>query len=93
MHIYCTKWVEAKAIKNINAKSTTKFIYENIITRFNFSYEIVSDWGTHSINETIGILLAEFMVVYKKSKLYYPQTNLWAESTNKTLVAILTKTC
>ena len=40
---YLTKWVEAKAVRRADAKSTTKFIYENIITHFGCPMEIVSD--------------------------------------------------
>ena len=50
---YMTKWAEAKAVRKANAYSTAKFIYENIITRFGFLIEIVTDQGTHFINQVI----------------------------------------
>ena len=54
-------------------------------------FEIVSDRGTHFINEIIENLLNEFMVIYKKFAPYHPQANGQAEPTNKTLCTVLTK--
>ncbi|RYA42775.1 DDE-type integrase/transposase/recombinase, partial [Enterobacter cloacae complex sp. GF14B] len=69
-----------------------KFLFENIITRFGCPFEIVSDNGTHFINEVIRELTTTFMISHHKSTPYYPQANGQAESTNKTLISILTKT-
>ncbi|MCO5569821.1 hypothetical protein L7F22_023535 [Adiantum nelumboides] len=88
---YLTKLVEAKATTKYDAKTTTQFLYENIFTRYDLPIEIVSDRGTHSINEVIEQLLDEFMVIHKKSAPYHPQANGQAESTNKILVTFLTK--
>ncbi|MCO5560185.1 hypothetical protein L7F22_013793 [Adiantum nelumboides] len=88
---YLTKWVEAKATTKNDAKKTAQFLYENIFTRYGLSIEIVSDRGTHFINEVIEQLLDEFMVIHRKSAPYHPQANGQAESTNKILVTILTK--
>ena len=44
---YVTKWVEAKATVKNDAHTTTKFLYENIFTRYGLPIEIVSDRGTH----------------------------------------------
>ena len=85
-----TKWAEAKAVRKIDAKSTTKFLYENIITRFSCPMEIVYDLGTHFINEVINELLQTFPIVHRKSTPYYPRGNAQVESTNKVLSAILT---
>ena len=90
---YLTKWVEAKVVRKFDAKSTTKFIYENIITRFGCPMEIVLYWGTHFINEVISELLKTFLVVHRRSTPYYPRGNGQAESTNKVLSSILTKIC
>ncbi|MCO5600156.1 hypothetical protein L7F22_054264 [Adiantum nelumboides] len=88
---YLTKWVEAKATAKNDAKMTAQFLYENIFTRYGLPIEIVSDRGTHFINEVIEFLLNGFMVIHRKSDPYHPQANGQAESTNKILVTILTK--
>ena len=40
---HCTKWVEAKALKDNMATSTSKFLYESIWCRFGCPIELVSD--------------------------------------------------
>ena len=89
---YVTKWAEARATRMADALATAQFLYENIITRFGCPLEIVSDRGLHFLNETIEVLTAKFLISHRKSTPYYPRANGQAESTNKILVAILTKT-
>ena len=88
---YLTKWVEAKATVKNDARTTAKFLYENVFTRYGLPIEIVSDQGVHFINEVIEFLLAEFMILHRRSAPYHPQANGQAESTNKTLCTALTK--
>ena len=88
---YLTKWVEAKATIKNDACTTAKFLYENIFTHYGLPIELVSDQGTHFINEVIEYLLQEFMVIHHKSAPYHPQANGQAESTNKVLCIALTK--
>ena len=88
---YCTKWAEAKALRDNTAASIAKFLYEHIWCRFGCPIEIVSDQGGHFINHVIRNLTAHYAVVHKKSTPYYPQANGLAESTNKTLQNILKK--
>ena len=52
---------------------------------------LVSDQGTHFLNEVIHILTHRHMIIHKKSIVYYPQANGQAESTNKILQQILKK--
>ena len=52
--------------------------------------EIISDQGTHFVNEVVEVLLNEFMVTHRRSAPYPPQANGQAESTNKVLCAALT---
>ena len=62
---YLTKWVEAKATVKNDARTTAKFLYENVFTRYGLPIEIVSDQGVHFINEVIEFLLAEFMILHR----------------------------
>ena len=88
---YLTKWVELKATVKNDARTTAKFLYEYVIVRFGIPIEIVSDQGVHFVNEVIEFLLAEFMVIHRRSAPYHPQANGQAESTNKTITTTLTK--
>ena len=88
---YLTKWVEAKATVKNDARTTAKFLYEYVFTRYGLPIEIVSDQGVHFINEVIEFLLEEFMVIHRRSAPYHPQANGQAESTNKILCTALTK--
>jgi hypothetical protein len=90
---YMTKWAEARAVRKADARSTARFIYEHVITRFGCPIELVTDRGTHFINEVITELLGKFMIIHRKSTPYYPRGNGQAESTNKILSGILTKIC
>ena len=88
---YLTKWVEAKATPKNTARTTAKFLFENIFTRYGLPLEIVSDQGVHFVNEVIKFLLADFLVTHKRLAPYHPQANGLVESTNKTLCTKLTK--
>ena len=63
---YTTKWVEVRALKDNIAASTAKFIFEEIITKFGCPIELVSDQGSHFLNETIQILTMTFMILHRK---------------------------
>jgi hypothetical protein len=54
---------------------TTKFIYENIITKFGCPTHFISDQGSHFINKIIEVLVAKFMIVHHTSTTYYAQGN------------------
>lgn len=82
---YLTRWVEAKATRKNDARTTVVFLFEYIFIRYGLPIEIVSDRGTHFINKVIEHLLNEFMVVHRKFAPYHPQGNGQAESTNKIL--------
>ena len=88
---YLTKWVETKATRHNDARTIANFLYQEVFTRYGLPIEIVSDRGTHFLNEVIEHLLDEFMVIHNKSTPYHPQANMQAESTNKTLYTIITK--
>jgi hypothetical protein len=89
---YLTKWPEAKPVRNADAKSTVKFIYEDIICRHGCPGEILTDRGTHFNNQLLHELLQKFEVPHRMSTPYHPQTNGLVERFNRTLIEALAKT-
>ena len=69
---YVTKWVEAERVPSCTKEVAAKFIYENIITRFGCPLTLISDQGTHLINQTIETLLKEFLIDHHRTSTYHP---------------------
>lgn len=88
---YFTKWPEAKALKEANAKEVAMFIYEDIICRHGCPKKILSDRGTHFNNQVIEKLVEKFQIKHKFSTPYHPKTNGLVERFNKTLCEALAK--
>ena len=86
---YCTKSVEAKALRDNTTASTAKFVYEHLWCPDGCPIELVSDQGGHFLNHIIRELTTHYVVVHKKSTPYYPQANGQTESTNKIVQMIL----
>ena len=63
---YVTKWAEAEPFDTCSSEVATKFIYENIITRFRCPLKLISDQGSHFINKTI-----DFKPTYHQNPLNY----------------------
>ncbi|XP_016177970.1 uncharacterized protein LOC107620303 [Arachis ipaensis] len=86
-----TKWVEAVVVREANAEAVVRFIKENIICRFGLPSVLVSDNGTHFVNQRVWGVLEQYQIKHHKSSPYYPQGNGQAEATDKSLLKILTK--
>jgi hypothetical protein len=70
------KWVEAKkALRDNTASSTAKFLYEYIWCRYGCPIELVSDQGAHFVNEVVRGLTQHYVVVHRRSMVYYPLGN------------------
>ncbi|XP_058759839.1 uncharacterized protein LOC131633136 [Vicia villosa] len=50
---YVSKWVEAIATPKADAKTVLKFLNRNIFTRFRMPRVIISDGGSHFVNEQV----------------------------------------
>ena len=90
---YLTKWVEARALPDNSAISTTKILYEQIITRYGIPLQLTSDRGGHFVNHVIRVLTTDFKIYYSLLSPYYPRANGQAEATNKILVGVIYKSC
>ena len=90
---YVTKWEEAEPVDTCSSEVATKFIYENIITRFGCPLTLISDQGSHFINKTIKNLIDQFHINHRQSTAYHPQSNSAIEAFNKKLTKGLTKIC
>ena len=89
---YLTKWAEAKAVKTDTAVHAATFMYENIISRFGCPKILVSDRGSHFLNELFEEMTTKFRINHRKTTPYHPQTNGQTERVNGILVSILRKT-
>jgi transposase InsO family protein len=88
---YATKWVEAVPTARNDAKTSKKFLFKNIVTRFGCPLEIVSDRGFHFLNETIQELTRIFFIKHRKTTPYNPKANGLTERENGIMVNILNK--
>ena len=89
---YLTKWAEAKGVKTDTAIHAATFMYENIISRFRCPKILVSNRGTHFVNELFEEMTSNFRINHRKTTPYHPQTNGQTERVNGILVSIFRKT-
>ena len=90
---YLTRWEEVALVRECIVAMTAKFLFENVVTRFGFPRILLSDQGSHFVNETIKELTEVFQIHHSKRKLYHPQANGIVEAFNKILKHALIKVC
>ncbi|XP_031106312.1 uncharacterized protein LOC116010960 [Ipomoea triloba] len=88
---YVSKWVEAKALRNNDARSVTRFL-KRLFTRFGVPRIVISDRGTHFRNVPMRRLLQRQGIQHRGGVPYHPQTTGQAENANRDIKAILEKT-
>jgi hypothetical protein len=88
---YSTKWVEAKATRKNDAETSASFLFEEIMMRFGHPLEIVSDRGTHFLNDVIMDLTDKYLIKHRKTTPYNPKANGLTERANGIIGKILNK--
>lgn len=88
---YFTKWVESMPIFVNDSKTTTIFIFNQIISHFGIPKEILTDHGSHFQNSMMIELSTSLGFKQEHSSPYYPQANGKVEAMNKTLKQMLQK--
>jgi hypothetical protein len=88
---YCTRWVEAQASAKDDAHTVPRFLYEQIFSRFGAPLQLVSDKGTHFLDEIVVDMNDIYLVKHKKNTPYHPKTNRLTEKANDLVVGIVAK--
>ncbi|KAJ9535341.1 hypothetical protein OSB04_un001548 [Centaurea solstitialis] len=88
---YVSKWVEAMACHTNDAKTVVKFLQKQIFTRFGTPRALISDEGTHFINNVLEEVLRKYEIKHRVATTYHPQTNGLAELSNREIKGILSK--
>ena len=86
-----TKWVEAEPLANIRDMDTKKFIWRNIVTRFEVPRTFISDNGLQFDSKAFRRYCCELRITNRYSTLAYPQGNGQVEAVNKVIVSGLKK--
>ena len=79
---YVSKWVEAYAYFNNDAKTMYMFL-KKLFARFRMPRARISDGGIHFCNKNIEILLDRYEVRHKVATPYHPQTSEKIEVSNR----------
>ncbi|XP_070035113.1 uncharacterized protein [Nicotiana tomentosiformis] len=74
---YVSKWVEAIALPNNEARSVVALLKKNVFKRFSTLQAIISDDGSHFCNKAFDTLLSKYCTDWSKK----PDDALWAYQT------------
>ena len=88
---YVSKWVEAIPTRTNDASVVTKFVKENIFSRFGVPRALISDGGRHFCNKVFDSLLRKYGVTHRVATAYHPQTSGQVEVSNRQIKAVLEK--
>ena len=88
---YVSRWVEFIACHQSDAKTVARFLQSHIFARFGTPRALVSDEGTHFVNNILTKLLAKYEIKHRIATPYHPQANGQVEISNREIKAILEK--
>jgi transposase InsO family protein len=88
-----TRWAEVAPVKDCSPENTTHVLFEHVVKRFGCPIILMSDQGTHFINNTSEEMDEEFKIYDQKRTSYHPQANGTMEVFKNILENSLTKIC
>ncbi|KAH3731623.1 integrase core domain protein [Pelomyxa schiedti] len=84
-----TGWPMAYATPTADAGTTARVFVDHWICNMGPPDILVSDRGSHFLNELVEEVNILFQIEHRKSSAYHPQTNGKTERFNKTLIGML----
>ena len=88
---YLKKWVDTKDVKVATKEKVVEFLRENVLYKFVYPRELVTDQGSQFTSNMIEYLLSQHRVKHRASTAYHRQANGKVEVTNRVIEGILTK--
>ena len=88
---YFTKWVEAEPLVNIRDVDAKKFVWKNIVTRFEVSHALISDNSLQFDSKAFRRYCCELGITNRYYTSAYPQGNGQAKAVNMVIVNGLKK--
>ena len=79
---YFTKWIEARAVSTITAKTTQKFFWKNIVCRFGVPSKLIVDNGKQFDNQDFKEFCDSIGTKAAFTSVYHPQSNGVVERVN-----------
>ncbi|CAL9025932.1 unnamed protein product [Prunus brigantina] len=85
-------WDDPYLFKHCPDQVVISFLKANIFTRFGTPRAIISDGGSHFVNQAFAALLKKYGITHKVATPYHPQTSGQVEISNGEIKHILEKT-
>ncbi|GJY03149.1 reverse transcriptase domain-containing protein [Tanacetum coccineum] len=82
---YFTQWIEAKVVAKITGNQVKKFAWDNIVCRFGFPGEIVSDNGKQFSDNPFKDWCEKLNITQCFASIKHPQSNGLLERANRSL--------
>ena len=86
-----SKFYEAAALSNQEAKTVTRAFVKHWIVRFGCPVNLHSDQGTNFMSKLFRSLCSELVIQRTSTTSYHPQGNAMIENTNRTVEECLSK--
>ena len=88
---YFTKWAKVEVLANIWVVDVKKFVWRNIMARFEVPKSLVSDNGQQLDSRAFCEFCSGLDITNRYSTPTYPQSNGQVKATNKAIVNMLKK--